>query len=503
MEKLTCLILCVVLALSSTVAFARDYSMSEKLVRQLEKGSGLKGTVTLEVSGEADWAKLLAPLSGLPMELRAIGKETGDVFYHQLFAVEGETQHELVTVYSDGGKLLLTSGLLPGTAITMPTAGDAMGTLLTGGADKNPSWYSALANMTAIPDDTWTEDWQPKLEKYYQEIELWLSGFGAAPSVMHTDKGDTRMLIRYEIPVKALKKEMTALLQQVLNDNALLALVREQLTDAQRMAYLHPDLMWYYTEVINAIPIEGSVVLEREITIVGDVVRTKLIFPMGGIGSWHTLQLEQEEGETFISLQGTEKTVQLVLKTAAASAESASWQGIIRMIPAETTAETRAISASFDIRKFTATSVDNDTREHVIDNWEITLAPDLTHLEEGDPARAAYQDFAPITGKAKIHFHSKNAQTSPTTLEADVELTLPDAALAVHVNVKSASPWAIPTLEVAEGEDLLSMTAERRAELLGGLLAAVQPITARLAAPAETAETAATTTDLPLPENPQ
>lgn len=499
MKKLTCLVLCLVLALTSTAAFAREYTMSEKLMRQLEKGSGLKGTVILEASGEAEWVKLLAPISGLPMELRSIGKETGDVFYHQLFALEGETQHDLLTAYSDGAKLLLTSGLLPGTAVTMDTAGDAVGALLSGGTDKNPNWYSALANIAAIPADTWEADWAPRLEPYYQAIELWLSGFAAAPSVMHTDKGETRMLIRYEVPVKALKKEMTTLLQQVLNDNALLALVREQLTDAQRQTYLHPDLMWYYTEVINAIPVEGSAVLEREITIVGDVVRTKLIFPMGGVGSWHTLLLEQEDGESSLSLQGTEMTLQLVLKAAKESAESASWQGVIRMIPAETTLEKRAVSASFDVKKFIATSVDNDTREHVIENWEITLAPDLTHLEENDPARSAFLDFEPVTAKAKIHFHSKNAQTSPTTLEADAELKLKDAALSVRVNVKSAAPWAIPSVEVGEGEDLMAMTAERRAELLGNLLAAAAPLTQRLTAPEEAADPA-TTTDLPLPQ---
>ena len=497
MKKLICLVLCLALTLSCTAAFAREYTMGEKLMRQLEKGSGLKGTVSVEAEGDAAWAQLLKPISGLTMELRAIGKETGGVFYHQLYTLQGEAQHDLLTLYSDGARMLATSGLLPGAALTMQTNGDALGALLSGGTENNPDWYSALANMLSIPDDTWTEEWEPKLEKYYSSIEMWLSGFGAAPSVMHTDKGETRMLIRYEIPAKALKKQMIAVVKSVLNDNTLLPLLREQLTDAQRAAYIHPDLMWYYTEVINALPLEGSAVLEREITIVGDVVRTKLIFPLSGAEGWHTLQIEQEDGVTELSVQGTEKTVQLVLQGANESVESASWQGVVRMIPAQTTGGAQAISAAFDVRKFTSTSVDNDTREHVVTNWEVTLKPDLSHLAEGDTARAAYMDFEPVTAKAKVHFHSKNAQTSPTTLEMDAELNLPDGKLALHVNVKSAAPWAIPSMEVGEGEDVLSMTAERRAELLATLLNAA----GQLNVPA--AEATATGTDLPLPGDAQ
>ena len=501
MKKLICLVLCLAMVMTSSLALAREYTMSEKLMRQLEKGSGLKGTVTLDVSGEAEWAKLLAPMSGLPIELRAIGKETGDVFYHQLFTMKGEDQHDLLTLFSDGKKLLVTSPLLPGTALTMQTAGDALGTLMSGGAEKNPNWYSALANMMAIPEDTWTEDWEPKLAKYYSQIEMWLSGFGAAPSVMHTEKGETRMLIRYEVPAKALKKELVTLVKAVLEDNALLSLVREQLTDAQRLAYLHPDLLWYYEEIVNAMPLTGSAVLEREITIVGDVVRTKLIFPLAAAeGGWNTLQVEQEGEDTSLSLQGDEKTLQLVLKGAKESVESASWQGIVRMIPAATTDEEKAVSAAFDVKKFTSTSVDNDTREHVVTNWEVTIQSDLSHLAEGDPARASYMDFAPVTAKAKVHFHSKNAQTSPTTLEVDGEVVLPDAVLGVQVNVKSAAPWAIPNLEIAEGEDIIAMTAERRAELLSALLGAVAPLNAPAETPAPTAEPTAEPTVEPTVE---
>lgn len=492
MKKLLCLVLCVALALPAA-ALAADYTLPEKLVRQLDFGSGLKGSMVLEVSGEAAWAQALAPLSGVDVEVRAI--KSGDTFQGQLYMLDGEAQKGLTQVYSDGSALALRSELVPQTLLTMPVGGDVLNAFMGLGEDQNPSLLSAALNLAMVPADIWETNWAPVLEPYYAKIEIWLSAFAAAPSVLRGDAGETTMLIRYEVPAAAAKEELLVLLGDALADEQLLTLLRAQMTQAQQNAYLNANLLYYYTAMVQALDLEGSLVMERVLTTKGEEVRTELVFPLPQNDAGYTgMRLVQEGGDTTFSLEGESRTVSYVMQEAASSAESASWKGIVRMIPAAPDAEHQAVSVAFTLKKFHSTSIDSDTREHNVDTWELTAQPDLSHLEEEDAARAFYLDFTPVTAKAKIHFHSKNAMSSPTTLEIDLTADSGDAQVALSATMKSTSPWVIQAMATDGGESLVGMAEERKAELLATFAANA------LAEAADIGQAESTITDLPQPD---
>ena len=76
MKKFLCLVMCLVLVMTAVSAFAAvEYTLEEKWQRQVDFGNGIKGTLNVHVEGERDWAQLLAPLSDVPLEIRAADDE--------------------------------------------------------------------------------------------------------------------------------------------------------------------------------------------------------------------------------------------------------------------------------------------------------------------------------------------------------------------------------------------------------------------------------------------
>ena len=55
MKRLIACLLAAVMLLGTAMA-AEEYTLSEKIGLQMEDGSGLKGSMTISATGEADWA---------------------------------------------------------------------------------------------------------------------------------------------------------------------------------------------------------------------------------------------------------------------------------------------------------------------------------------------------------------------------------------------------------------------------------------------------------------
>ena len=227
MKKFLCLALCMALVFASATALAAEYTLAEKWQRQVAFGNGVKGTISLSVSGEAEWAQLLSPLNGAEIEVRAIQKDGRKQY--RLYAVKGEDLVGLTRLFSQDNELYLISDLLPDVILRLSTGGDLIN-LLTGGKEGDaPNWYSAALSLLEIPETTWAEKWAPVLARYEKELELWLESFASAPSVKR-DGDIATVLARYDIPAEGLKAQMKALWQEMLTDAELQELMQGQLT---------------------------------------------------------------------------------------------------------------------------------------------------------------------------------------------------------------------------------------------------------------------------------
>lgn len=500
MKRIVCLLLCLTLMLPFAVASAVEYTLPEKLQRQIDFGNGVKGALTVSVEGDNKWAELLAPLKDVPLQLRGI--RTEGKFQYQIYAVDGENQVGLTQLYGDDQSVYLRSALLPETLLTMSTGGDIVDRLLRGDA-ANPSWYSAAMNMLSVSDSTWADAWEPALAPYEEQVELWLNDYAKAPSVKRDENGAGTMLVRFEIPAEAVKMETKVILEKLLQDEALLPLLRAQMTLEQQAAYLTPNLMYYYIQAIDALPLEGTVILERELTTKGVIIGSALTFPMPENESgWTELSLESADKTTTVTLTSDTGSMSLRVEKTSHTAESVRYQGVWRSTPVSS--EETLASIGFVATRIHSLDVDAELRSHDITTWDIRLQPDLSHLAENDPARADYLDFDPVTLNVKLHYSSKNAQFSPTTLEASVAAAWSKGSAKLSAVIKTYSPWVLETWPTEGARDVAELSAEELTRLatdlgLNGLvaLASLQPDP--LPQPAEATQTdmsAASATDL-------
>ncbi len=501
MKKFLCLLLC--LCMLPVASLAAEYTLPEKLMRQLDFGSGLKGSVTMSVTGDAAWVQLLSPLNGADIQLRAI--HTDGTMQLQLYMLDGEEQQGLTEVYADEQAMGIRSALLGDKVLTMPVAGDVLNALIGMQDTQNPSLYSAVLNFLSISSDAWETSWTPALEPYYKKLEVWFSSFGAAPSIQKDAQGGTTMVIRYEVPVSEAKEELLLLWADLLGDDTLQGLLRGQLSQAQQDAYLNPNLMYYYTAMVRALKLDGTLVLERQLTTLGENIRTEITLPLPENEQGYTqLHLKQESGETTFTLTGNVQTLCLVSKESAVTEDSGTWQGTVQVIPNDLSDDNKVWSVGFTLKMLHSNSTDSDAREHDVTTWDMAVQPDLSHLEADDASRAYYQDFAPITGKVRIHFHSKNAQSSPTTMEVEANLDFGDATLSLQTAMKSTSPWVVQPINMTGALNLATMTDEQKAELLNEYWASALTLAAQITSanqpeelplPETTATDLATTTD--------
>lgn len=456
MKKLISLVLAGILALFATTAFAVEYTLPEKLQRQIEFGNGLKGTLRVSVEGDGEWVKLLSPMNGAEIQLRGIHKD--DSFQYQAYTLNGEEQVGLTQLYGDSQTVYLRSELLPDMLLSLSTGGDVINKLLGGGEDENSTWYSAAMNLLTVPATSWEEKWLPVLDKYDNMMEMWLNDYAAEPIVNREKDTASTMTIRYDIPMEAMKAQTKALMELFLQDEELLTLLRAQLTPAQQAVYLNANLMHYYEQAIDSLDLGGTVSLEREMTTKGEMNGTTIILPLPeNSNGWEQVTLEQQKETNIVTLDGEQASITFALEKTLSTAESAAYRGSLRIEPAEDSAQ--ALSVAFTGTSIHSNTVDDDTRRHDVTTWSISIQPD-----EGTDENAV--SFEPISLQARIHLHSKQANLNATTLAIDCSAQLPGGAADVAFEIKTASPWVLETLPTTGAIAMETMTSEERIQAL-------------------------------------
>ena len=458
--RFLCLLLCLMLTCST--ALAAEFSLPEKMNRQVTSGSGVKGAVTIAVAGGAEWLDLLLPFTGSDLQIRYI--VNGDRFQAQLYALDDQEQQRALTqAYGDGEHLYLRSDLLPDAVLSLPLGGNLMDALFGGDAE-NPTFYSVIDKLLGIRSEIWERDWAPALAPYETALEQWLMEFAADPSVTQSESGSSIMTLRYTIPASALKRAMKDMMRQALQDATLLELLRPLLTDAQQAVYLNPAIGYFYDAVIDALPLNGDLTMTRTLSTRGEMLSSLLTMPLPeNPNGWSTLSCQITERETSLILTGAEQSVTLALLETASMSDRTSWDGFLRFIPVSGT----PLSAAFTLSKQFAAQTDDNGRRSEHTEWVLTARPDLSHLEAEDPARADYADFDDITVSFSTHYASGAQDNNPTTLDILLSARLPSVTLDMAMTLRSTSPWVLSDLPTGGAEPILTLTPDRIATLLG------------------------------------
>ena len=274
LKRILSVLLCAALLLGATALAAKedDYTLPELLYQQFAvQDYPIRGSVAVTASGTASWLDFLLPLTASTLHVRLLNLEDSDDFQYQVFSQDDSgNQQGLTQLYRVGDTLYLRTDVLPDVLLSMPLAESGK---------SNPSFYSVLAEMMAQPDILWESMWQPALEEYLNELELWLPDYAAEPDTM-TENGELVMRVSYVIPADDVKEQTKLMWKQALYDETLLTLLRPMMTEEQQAVYLNPALGYFYDACIDALPLSGDLRLSRKFSARGDTLSVAVALPL-------------------------------------------------------------------------------------------------------------------------------------------------------------------------------------------------------------------------------
>jgi len=127
----------------------------------------------------------------------------------------------------------------------------------------------------------------------------------------------------------------------------------------------------------------------------------------------------------------------------------------------DTREEGESTAVRIDLTRAQDAWEDEETRSHETYNYTMDIVNDASQAEEG-VAAAEYTEIPERHGKAALHFYSKYAQSSPTTLEVSGEWQEEGLKLTLEGKFKSASPWVFSPFEIVNPQNLMEMTDVER-----------------------------------------
>ncbi len=458
MKRVIGLVLCLMLLASSVQAVGEeifDNTQAQKLLLQFLDGSGMKGAVAVEVNGEKEWAQRLSALNGRSIQLTAIDDSELGGFQYLMYINEQGEKTAQSEIFSDGsGTGWLRSDFLPDTLVSFPAKTELLSSLSNLDAG-NPSWYISALRLMLISQNSWKESWEPRLTDAYLSIDSWMNAMGGTPMVLDTEKGKV-MLYRCEISVDALKAQMKAMLPLLLGNEELMTLLSRQVSREQEALYLHEGYQWYYEQCIDHMPLTGSVVLERQVTALGEPVSMLLSLPVTGLGKLKEIDISQEGNARQLSLIYEDKAVRI---SGEVLGEQINEGEISYQVDGE-----KNLLAHYTLQSSSKEGMDEKGRNTERYEWSIKATPALEQVSEGE--LSDYIDFAPFQMDGTLLLYSLPEAYRPTTMELVANLQVDECDVKVQAKLKTSSSWEIPSApQQAASWDLATMTKEERATL--------------------------------------
>lgn len=488
MKRLLALLLAALLL--ALPAFALDYTLEEKLFKQIKDGSGLKLNLRFEKTGgafsllqEEGNAFLNTLLAGSQLELRFLrgvgtikGREDLD-----LKLTKAEQELLSLRFLRSGQHESLTSSLFDGATYADVRDGSAIMGLFRENA---PAWPSAEGMLLRLltGESSWQSEANKKLEEYSVKLSVFLANHTTTTQQRGQDNQLTT-LVTVKVPSLDLKNEITRLLGQMYQDEALKALLAREFTQKQAEAYLQPSLLPGFSEALRLLPETGEVVSERLIDATGQVLQNRITLPMEGARG-----LSQVVYEQFLE-NGKERDFLSVFF--APSAQDAK-RGAVLVLDAQTeqvpdspgsVVTTGTLTLYPDPEKAAGAqkreTADGESEQKLDFKLNLTLSPEAVDEASGTASRnielsllvTPQGDLADTlsaqTLLVTLAFNSRQRTAAATYVKG--KLIWQDlgsqAQLTVDMEGNSAAPWAIPDPLSPQAVMLQNQTPEQLSQL--------------------------------------
>ncbi len=440
------LLVCLLLGCCISSGFAASYTLPEKLANQLSIGSGLKGTFTVTADGELAGDPFLKAVTDAEFSLRGMVSEH-DLHYYIFQADASENQTGKTELYRKDGTYYLRSDMVQGTVLVFPTWIQYADSFFPA-KGKNPTFSSALINYLTMSENDREKKWQPTWTKYERILEMWLADFTMQADVVKREDGSTALSFSYEIPGDAIRKRILSLFEAFDTDAELLSQLDTVMTPEQKAVYVNGGLGWYYSELLDQLDWSRSVTLNKQVSSLGEVYSSGLQLPLEEkLTGYKTLYIEDRNGLTSYTLKNDHAVLSLTWPDA--DTQGQDFQGTLyfKRLSEENTKQGLEgnLSLKADVSKTTKLFDDEEERSHQEEQYHIMIEP----FEDEDTAAFNLPAFEKAELDIGLHYYSKYAQNSATTLEIDIDWKQAANSLHASGKFKTAAPWLFMPFETA------------------------------------------------------
>ena len=482
MKRLIALLLLAALLLAVLPALGADYTLDEKLFKQVKDGSGLRVTIKTQKSG-GDFS-LLSPEENTLLRTLLPGAELSVRYLRGVGTLKGQEEAELVLT-KDGQaigdlRLLkdsqfeqLTSAFFGATRYVDLRDGGALMALLSG---EDPTWPPVEGVLLKLntAESTWQGEVAKKLDAYSLKLMLWLQAFTQSKNQYDAQNNpQTRVIIT--VPANQLKAQIKQLLVDVYSDTELLALLAREMDARQVAAYLQPSMRDSFFQSLDRLPLTGDMVSERLLDAQGRMVENRLILPLGGARGLsrvlYTQSLRPEGDQTVITLEYMPKNTQnqkgavtsLVFSGGpAANTHEITYTGTISLQP-ETGGDAFTVDAAegdpparvyrFSLRYTPAPEVVDQAAGS--STRDIGLSLQVT--PQGDTDAKTQLVTASVSLRSRLNSRSATYFTGFVTWEDEGTR----AQIRADITGNTAPPWVIPAVDTGGAVRVDSLSAQQ------------------------------------------
>lgn len=448
MKRLLALILtCALLVCSITPALALDYTLAEKLYRQLLAGSGFSAVITLEADTES--FSTMKPivldvdyLYDRPSDEVTVGEQRLD-----LSLMDDDTVLTQAHVQLLGGGVNFQADVLSPEWYALRPAETTQTQMQNSAILSTAAAFLMDLQLTRGIDKKTDAALQDALESFITRIDIWIEGYRQSANLDKLEDGTTTMQVDYAIPSSAVKSQLKQLVYELLHDETTLSALRRSLS-SKMSVYLNPLLEGWYFDCIDALPLEGELTISRVFSVKGDTLSLSLQLPMysSELGPM-TLCYDRVSGakddlpdENVLRLESAVQNASLTYQEYSSMTGVNVMQGSLRA-DGETAFET-----DFTLRQELLESRDADDRHVYEYNASVTLsAPQDESFDETEIVLAS-------------RFVSEERKTAATDVSATLTVSSADEAIELTLEGQSRKKWELANIpQPAENADWQSL----------------------------------------------
>lgn len=448
-------------------ACAEEYTVAEKLYKQLWAGSGFSGVMNVEIDSEA--FKTARPIT-VDADYIYVRETAEDTAAHRLdlTLMDGENATSAAYAQLKDSRLSFQADVLSPDWFTLDAVGQTESAEKAVKEALSQTGVPALAETLAMGAAALRGNDQltAALESYLTRIDVWIEGYRQDAVLSKLDDGSTVMQVNYVLTPPAIKAQVKQLIVDLLNDETALPLLSEAMGQEMAEKYLNPALQSWYFEAVDSLPFPGDLTLSRTLTMTGETVDLHLSLPMyDAQAGVITITYDRTRGtgdlpdENVVRMESTEKVTSLTWQEYASMTGVKVMQGTFLSQPAqdfavEESAET--IAVAFTLKHSVTESRDEQGRDVYACEYALTLAPaegSTLAFDETEIALAA-------------RFVSKQLKSAATEVSVDLSVASGKTSVKMDFTGASRKKWTPET--VPQGEVIQSFADEAITSLLPG-----------------------------------